>query len=126
MKKLLFLLLAMLILVCLCACDENSNDQYDDYDDYDGEQTVSNDLIGAWHVVQGGDNHEIIFYDDNTCCLIDGSDTFTAEYIIDDDSGMIFLSDEIDDTEFSFKLVGETLIRYEEGEEDGYEYEKGD
>lgn len=85
--------------------------------------TEKSDLIGSWYTVSGSDDHTIVFYDNNTLEFIDGGDTIKCNYTLL--AGVVvLLSDDPDISCFSFILAGETLIRYENGDADGYIYNK--
>lgn len=89
--------------------------------DYD----FSADVLGTWTVLEGSDDHELIIYADNTLEFVDGSDRISANYTFKDKCITLSSTDE-DISCFSFCLKNRYLIRYENGEEDGYRYKKAE
>jgi len=131
MKKGLALLLTMVMLLGLLAsCAKTAEHKKDTEETEKTQQTTQTEqptegftLIGRWKTKYGSDDHEIAINGDNTLVLIDGIDTVSFTYVLAGDTITATPKDGGEDG-YVFKLVQETLIRYENGEKDGYEYEK--
>ena len=87
--------------------------------------TVSNDMVGTWDTVSGGDEHTITISADGKMKCIDGSDTLTVDYTCYSATEIAISDTESDLASMVFVLSNGKLIRYDEdGLEDGYTYSK--
>ena len=88
---------------------------------------LQSDVLGTWYTITGADDHYITISNDGTLTffdeLIDDVDTMTGKYVVVSSSKItVAFEDDID--EFEFEYANGVLIRYEDGERDGYTYSK--
>ena len=130
-KTFSILLLAALLLTSFAACSFDNDNDYsdksknknentyfadDDFTDDDAEDSLS----GIWDVVEGGDDHTIIIANGNIQ-IIDGSDSEIFKYTKPSDN--VFRIELYGDI-WEFKYKNGYLYRYENGEKDGYVYQR--
>lgn len=82
---------------------------------------LGNEIYGTWSTKTGADSHSIVIDEDGTFTIIDGPDVVKFKYVMIS-ATEIEVSFEGDTMTFKYKN-GE-LIRYENGEADGYTYTK--
>lgn len=86
---------------------------------------MNEEIIGTWVTKTGGDSHQLIIYSDfsgSKAALIDGSDRIEAKVKVI--SEISFSLDGEDLSGYVFEYSDGLLTRFENGEPDGYTYEK--
>lgn len=83
---------------------------------------LNKELTGRWICQSGGDAHQIAVYSSGNAIIIDGDDTITTKAEAISDTSFALTDDEF--SEFVFKYEDGILVRYEDGEPDGYTYMK--
>ncbi len=120
MKRIISIAL-MLCLICVSfvACGGKKNNGPAD----NSAREESLTIIGTWQVATGAESHKLVFSKNNTVKMINGKETATANFGYDGETIVVESEDEAW-SGISFKLIEEKLVRYENGEEDGYTYTK--
>ena len=116
-------LITAAIVFTFAACGKSSSSEDEKSDTKEETKSEMNEeILGKWHTVTGNDEHEIEFKSNGIASLIDGGETVEAKYSIKSYNTVEFEIE--DECLFTFEYENGILYRSEDGERDGYTYQK--